>query len=188
MKIKKQLRPIILVGAAGSGKSHLADVFEAHGYKANLSLTTRPMRDGESHMRDYNFVSRLKFFWLLLTFRLFEFKRFNGWWYGTLKSEWRNKNVFIFTPAGIASLSKSDRNQAVICYLDIPEEARFYRLNERSDSDKVYRRMDADRRDFEKYQFDYVVRVTDPFFDTKEIMIELLRTAGEDRYILRALK
>ena len=83
------MKKIILVGPAACGKTHLAEEFERHGYKANLSVTTRPMREGEEHMKHYNFMSDEEFNKVMVDGNFWEVKEFNGWRYGTLKkTDW----------------------------------------------------------------------------------------------------
>lgn len=182
------MKKIILVGEAGCGKTYLAETFERHGYKANLSVTTRPMRDGEEHMKHYNFMSWIRFMWNKLLGRFWEVKKFNGWYYGTLKSEWRDKDLFIFTPGGVEGMSDEDIANSVILYINVPEEVRRSRLMERSDADSVERRIDADRRDFEsnrKYKNELVLYSPDGMFNAIWQMKFLLETAGEDQDVIK---
>jgi guanylate kinase len=67
------------------------------------------------------------------------------------------------TPGGIAKLSKSDREESTIVYLNIDEETRKTRLAARRDADDVKRRLDADYADFLDFKdFDYEIK--DPNF------------------------
>ena len=184
------MKKIIIVGKAASGKDYLAKTFRRHGYTTNLSVTTRPMRVGEKHMVDYNYMSLFKFFLNRILFRFWEVKKFNGWYYGTLKKEWKNKDVFIFTPGGIETMPHKDYENSVIVFIDVLENVRRERLMERSDSDQVERRIKADEYDFsryDKYRDKFTIYSTG-HFDAKDAMIELLRYAGEDEQILKSLQ
>jgi len=189
MKIKKELRPIILVGKGGSGKDYLADTFKRHGYGVNVSATTRPMREGETHMDTYNYMSNRRFLWLKFLGKFHETKKFNGWRYGTLKSEWKKKHVFIFTPSGLDSLPVNDWRNSIVVYLDIAPEVRMKRLKNRDDDNHI-RRMAADHKDFTNgvRHRNPDVHITDPEFDAKEVMMWTLRLAGEEEIILGLLQ
>lgn len=184
------MKKIILVGKAASGKTTLAEYFESIGYKANLSVTTRPMREGEIHMVSYNFMSRMKFLLNRLLLRFWEVKKFNGWYYGTLKSEWSSKDIFIFTPSGIESMSKKDIKDSVIIYINTPEILRQERLLQRSDADSVGRRMAADDEDFSinsEYKKHLMLNTGNNDFCVKTTARYLLEEAGEDSDIIRAI-
>lgn len=52
---------IVLVGQTNSGKTTVAKLLEAYGYKRIVTYTTRPKRQGERDGIDYNFVTDEKF-------------------------------------------------------------------------------------------------------------------------------
>ena len=52
---------IVLVGQTNSGKTTVAKLLEAYGYKRIVTYTTRPKRQGERNGIDYNFVTDEKF-------------------------------------------------------------------------------------------------------------------------------
>lgn len=169
-------KKIILVGQAGSGKTHLAELFDKFGFRPHLSCTTRKMRDGEEHMKHYNFMSSIKFLWWKLLGRFWETKKFNGWRYGTLKTEWETADLFIFTPSGCKDISLKERKDCFIVYLSIPEPIRKKRLMQRSDADKVERRLAADKADFMHFD-DYDMIIIDPWFDAKDAFMDILKRA-----------
>ena len=154
---------IILVGKGGAGKDFLRKTFVDRGFKYATSFTTRPPRPGEVHGLDYNFMEKGDFekrinmdFW-------YEYVPFNGWYYGTSKVQWRNDDIFIMTPSGLAHLTEEERKESLIVYLDIPAEVRKKRLSTRSDADKIDRRLKADEEDFKNFT-DYDIRITNPEF------------------------
>jgi len=174
------MKKIILVGEAASGKTTIAEELERMGYRANLSVTTRPIRDGEEHMRSYNFMSKRKFWTNRILGRFWEVKKFNGWYYGTLKTEWIDKDAFVFTPGGVESMSNEDIENSVIWYIDVPEEVRRDRLMKRSDTDSVERRIEADRIDFsvnEKYLSRGYRLVAPGDFDVSYIVEKIIESA-----------
>ena len=153
----------MIVGKAASGKDYLARRLREHGLRYQLSVTTRPKREGEVDGEDYLFVNDTVFERFTINNMFWERKEFNGWKYGTLRQEWDCSEVFILTPSAIKSMLPKDRNRCFIIFLDIPENIRKERLNERSDSDKIERRVLSDHMDFEGFN-DYDFIVTNPNF------------------------
>ena len=88
---------------------------------------------------------------------------FNNWFYGTSIKEFYSSNLFIMTPKGISKLKPEDREESIVVYLNIDEETRKRRLQERRDADDVERRLQADFHDFHEFEdFDYEIK--DPSF------------------------
>jgi len=154
---------IIICGKAGSGKDFFKKKLLNKGFKAEVSYTTRPMRDGEVDGVTYHFISEEEFGRMEEEGKFYEANEFNGWKYGTTKFEFNTKQLFIMTPSGIAQVHKRDREKSVVIYLDIPEEIRRDRLKERSDADSVDRRIEADEKDFKDFT-DYNIHITNPEF------------------------
>jgi len=163
-------KKIILVGKAASGKDYFRSYLISKGYKTSISHTTRPMRKGEVNGLDYHYISKYNFIFKKLTFFFFENKKFNGWYYGTSKAEVKRSEVFILTPSGINSLSDKFLKDCFIIYFDIPKDLRVKRLNKRSDSDTIDRRIKADEIDF-KHFVKYNVKVTNPNFNCEKLML-----------------
>ncbi|MGN0870477.1 MAG: guanylate kinase [Victivallales bacterium] len=80
---------LIVSGPSGSGKSTLAKrMFENFdGIEFSVSCTTRAMRAGEVHGRDYHFISQEQFREHIANGDFVEFATVHGNSYGTLKSE-----------------------------------------------------------------------------------------------------
>lgn len=154
---------IILVGKAGAGKNYLMEKLAERGFKPFVSCTTRPKRTNEIDGKDYNFYNEQDFVKLIKLGRFWEHKSFNGWRYGTLQTEWDDKQVFIFTPSGVADISPEERKKCFIIYLDVPLEIRKERLAKRSDADSVDRRIAADEKDFKDF-INFDIRITNPNF------------------------
>jgi len=94
---------------------------------------------------------------------------FNNWFYGTSNKEFYTSNLFIMTPKGITKLKPEDRKESVIVYLNIDEENRKKRLEERRDADDVKRRLEADFQDFHDFtDFDFEIK-NPSFTDIGEI-------------------
>lgn len=86
----------LVSGPSGSGKTtlcrRLAEQGEAH---YSTSCTTRPPREGETHGKDYYFLSEEKFQAKVAEGKFLEHAEVHGNYYGTLKSE-----IFRFIEAG----------------------------------------------------------------------------------------
>ena len=167
--MKNLNKRIILVSAAAGGKDFLRDAFIAKGYTPDISVTTRPMRDGEEDGKTYHYTNEYIFLELESFGAFYESVCFNNWRYATVKKSWDKSDIFIMTPSGIAHISEEDRKSCYIIFLDIPEEVRAERLLDRSDSDTMERRIVADREDFKDFK-DYDMYVSDPLFDTDTLI------------------
>lgn len=154
---------IIICGKAASGKDFMKEKFIGRGFKAEVSYTTRPMRDGEEDGKTYHYITDEEFDKMIKNDKFLQWKSFVSWRYGTHKFEWSTKNLFIQTPEGIESLSSEDRSKAFVIYINIPEDIRERRLRERKDSDDVERRLNADREQFDNFT-DYDMMIDSPHF------------------------
>lgn len=137
---------IIIVGPGGSGKDFLRKKMEEKGFMYGILFTSRPKRKEEVEGLDYFF--RDEEFFKLNSDIFLDIQIFNGWYYGISKGEFYKKNLFVFTPSGIKSLTNDLRKSSFIIYLNPPEEFRIKRLKERNDADSFKRRLDADKKDF----------------------------------------
>ena len=160
---------VIIVGKGGSGKDHLRKSLSEMGYKYCVSHTSRPSREGEEDGVDYFFVSIGEVSDPdFLEKNFYEWVTFNGWFYGTSVSEFKQSDLLIMTPSGVEKLRHEDRKDSHIIYLDIPEEIRRQRLLSRRDADDVERRLEADQADFLNFD-DYDEQITDPFFNLQNL-------------------
>lgn len=160
----EQHKRIILVGKAASGKDNLRKRFESKGFKYAVSYTTRPPRQGEINNQDYIFITDELAQKMINEGNFYEYVEFNGWIYGTTKSQFWSDDLFIMTPKGISHITPEDRKKCFIIYLDIDIQVRYYRLLQRDmPGDSVQRRIDADELDFTSFT-DYDLRVTNPDF------------------------
>lgn len=172
MKSKKR---IILVGGGASGKDYFSDALVKEGYMPDISMTTRPIRDGEVEDKTYHYVNDKTFNSHIELDKFYENVEFNGWKYGTLNKYWGMADVFIMTPSGVKSIKLQDRDECVVVFLDIAETTRRKRMSKRSDADSTERRIKADKRDFMGF-IDYDYRINQPEFDVKS-WIEILKVA-----------
>lgn len=160
---------IILVGQATAGKDHIRKLLESNNYEYAISYTTRPPRKGEINGKDYFFLTKEDFQDMIALDHFYEHVVFNNWYYGTTKEQfYGGSDIFIMTPAGLAHLSKEDRNESLVIFLDIAENIRYKRLLERGDIDNVERRINADQIDFKDFK-DFDIRISDPDFNKESL-------------------
>jgi guanylate kinase len=149
------MKRIIISGKGGSGKDYLRKIMEDLGFTYCKSYTTRPIREGEENGKDYFFIEEKD---IPAKKDLYESVYFNGWFYGTPKTEFKKSNLFIMTPKGISFLKKEDRKNSIVIYIEANEETRKNRLLERRDADDVERRIKADEKDFNDFNdFDLII-------------------------------
>lgn len=154
---------IILVGPGASGKDFLKRKLELKGFKTSISYTTRPPRPGEENGKDYFFVTEEKFVDMIGRGQFREWNKFaDKWYYGTTLSQFEDADLFVMTPSGIAALKPEERKSSWVIYLNIPEEVRRERLNNRKDADNADRRIQTDRIDFQDFiDYDTMVKNSD---------------------------
>jgi len=166
---------VIVVGKGGSGKDHLRKILVEKGFRYCVSHTTRPIREGEENGKDYWFIQSSKL--PSMADKFYEAVYFNNWFYGTSLEEFYSSNLFIMTPKGISKLKPEDRLESLVVYLNIDEETRRKRLEERRDSDDVKRRLEADFHDFLEFT-DFDTEINNPNFDELEIKNALVSVQG----------
>ena len=176
-KLKKE--KCIIIGPSGSGKNFLMDGFIELGLKPCVKITTRPKRLGEIEAKDYFFVDKEDFLNKLnnneiLVYQNFSVKPLESesqvWYYGLTKDSFELSDVVILTPKEYnIILSKYQRDNFFVVYLDIDLEIRKKRLISRNDSnDSINRRLESDDLDF-NLLYDYDLRITDPEFSASDI-------------------
>lgn len=201
------MNKVVLVGQGGSGKDYLAEYLSKNGFTKNIAYTTRPQRaneiDGvnyffinsgefeqkiqENYWHEYNtfLISKRKFGFLnpIITYFIPE-KR---WYYGSSRKQFNECDLFIKEVNGVSSLSKNERKQCLVVYVNIDEDIRRKRLSSRQDADNTERRLAADKSDFENFE-DFDIMITNPFFDCetikKIILSEMERCYDDEGYFI----
>lgn len=156
-----------IIGEAGSGKDTVMNkvVYEAGPaptsiFHVPISCTTRPPRDYEKNGKDYLFLTNEDFAEYVLENKFLEVSEFNGWFYGTLKSQLSEDkiNIAVLNPQGVESMSLHNDIKLKIFYLDVPGKIRLIRQLQREenpDISEIYRRYMADDEDFFDLPFEY---------------------------------
>ena len=146
----------IIVGAGASGKDWLIKKMEEIGYKPMKQYTTREKRENETG-DEYHFVSETVFKEMEKEGRFISVNFYRIGWYGVSYDELVNSDTAILSPANVKdvfTMFPELRERFIIIYLDIPEEVRRQRLNNRyknkvGDDNEV--RLKNDAKDFKDF-------------------------------------
>jgi len=146
----------IIVGAGASGKDWLIKKMEEIGYKPMKQYTTREKRENETG-DEYHFVSETVFKEMEKEGRFISVNFYRIGWYGVSYDELINSDTAILSPANVKdvfTMFPELRDRFTIIYLDIPEEVRRQRLNNRyknkvDDDNEV--RLKNDAKDFKDF-------------------------------------
>lgn len=169
---------VIICGESGSGKDYLLRGLVKLGVRYKPKFTTRPKRELEKDGVEYNFIDNTTFDDMLNSGDIKTYQKFiindNTWYYGVSKDNFEKNQAFIMTPHEIRQLSEEDLKDCFVVYLDIDYNIRKSRLVNRKDiSDKIERRLKADKIDFQGFDI-YDLKVTDPEFES-EWVYDLMR-------------
>lgn len=160
---------VILCGKSASGKDTLSKSLQKCGYIPIVSVTDRPMRQNEKEGVEYYFKTPSEFSKLIKNDKFIEHRSYTTKYnnkkaifrYGTESFELdHNKNyVAIKDPASAAILKEYGGDEAIVIYLDIPDEVRKSRCINRGDFDETEwnRRLERDSIDFSNDKLEGVV-------------------------------
>lgn len=183
----RKLERIFLMGGGASGKDHAKSELIKLGFKADVSYTTRPPREGEIDGEDYHFISETEFLRMIANGEFIQWNMYGEFCYGTSMDSFNESNVFIITPNIIEEIAKhvSESGANVIFYINISEEIRDQRLISRGMSElDAHKRLMLDRKfyndDIESVGCHpcIVATITDPTFNIKEIIESLCKKIG----------
>ena len=152
---------IVLVGESASGESSIErNLVENHGFKKIVSYTTRKPRLAEVNGVDYHFISTELFLELKEQGFFAETAVYNGWYYGTAKSDCTNDKVAVLTPHGLRQMSKIQDIDVISFYINVPRRDRLIKILQRGDNiEEAYRRSLSDVGQFDGIidEVDYVI-------------------------------
>lgn len=158
---------IIIVGPSASGKNILRSRLADRGYTFDVSYTTREIRKDNNEVDgvDYNFISDKEFDRMLSNGELYENVEYNGYKYGTGLHEWNTRDVFIMEPDGIGCITKEDRKDCFIIYLNVDLTVRVDRMRTERKwrEDKIMERVMTDIKKFSNFA-DYDITIANPDF------------------------
>ncbi|PED64036.1 guanylate kinase/L-type calcium channel region [Priestia megaterium] len=151
-----------LVGKTCSGKDTALKYLLKLGYKTIITYTSRPIREHEVDGVDYNFLEEKEFKELLNKF--VAVRVFNDWYYGIDPKDIdaEEDQIIIIDPQGYRDLVETFGDHHITAlYLDVPLEIRLLRgLNRKDKVDELFRRLQADEKDFIglEEEVDYVIK------------------------------
>lgn len=160
--------PLVLAAPSGTGKTTIAHALVARfqHFIFSVSATTRPPREGETHGKDYEFVSRQTFQAMIRDGALVEWAEVHGKLYGTPRrniqdAQDRGEHVVLDIDVQGARQIKERIPESVLLFIFPPSaDALWGRLTARGteDLDEVRRRLRAAHRELEQaVHFDYIV-------------------------------
>lgn len=141
-----------LCGKSASGKTTILNELEKLGIPRIVTVTTRPMRQGEQDGITYHYKTddefkRLMDYGFFAETTSYTVATGDTWWYGTPKEVLYGDGAIILNPDGLKALR--DKYKMLVFYLDVPEFELKKRLEKRGDNkDEARRRLARDEEDF----------------------------------------
>ena len=165
---------ILICGESRSGKNAIASSLEDHGFRQLVTTTSRPIRDGEINMIDYNFVTREQFEDLIKSDMLIEYRKYDTlvggvpdtWYYGSTKERLLDHDNYciVLTPEGISHfIEYYGKDSCFVVKINVDAEIRKSRAMLRGSFDETEwnRRLSADAEDFSEDKLGMVDLVVD---------------------------
>ena len=165
---------LILCGKSGSGKDAiLKELCKSMRYAPIISVTSRPIREGETNGVEYEFVSKELFESFIKANKLIEYRSYNTmvggvedtWYYGVLKGRpaYGRDYVVILDLKGAGDfMAYYGKDHCLCVYVDADDQIRTERAKNRGSFDETEwnRRMEADSKDFSEEQIKTVTDIT----------------------------
>ena len=176
----KKAKLIVISGPSGVGKGTIIKkLLKSEKHKLAISMTTRPIREGEKHGVHYYFVTKNEFIENIKNNNFIEYAEvYKGIYYGTLKSEVErtlknNTNVILEIDIEGALNIKKIYKDAILIFIEPPSiEELEKRLRERKteQEDKIIERINKAHYELKmKDKYDYIVINDNVEKATKEI-------------------
>ena len=186
---KKRGSIFIISGPSGSGKTTLYKKLLGSTDKLvkSVSMTTRPIRRGEKHGRDYIFVSPKMFLYKKRGGHLLESEKVFGHHYGTPKGAVREllksgKNILLCIDVKGARNIKRQFPYATTIFIKTPSLAELKkRLGKRGSENKttIMKRLERARLELDQAKrYDYVIvndNVEHAFGELKRVVNQILK-------------
>lgn len=165
---------LILCGKSGSGKDAiLKELCKSMRYAPIISVTSRPIREGETNGVEYEFVSKELFESFIKAKKLIEYRSYktmvggveDTWYYGVLKGRpaWNRDYVVILDLKGAGDfMAYYGKDHCLCVYVDVDDQIRTERAKNRGSFDETEwsRRMESDSKDFSEEQVKTVTDIT----------------------------
>lgn len=141
MKGIKDVRPVIISGPSGAGKTTFVKHLVHHTpfFRLCISHTTRKKRKSEEDGREYFFISKDDFVQKINRDEFFEYQMYNGHYYGTSKDELRQNNKIILLDwerKGVIDAKKKKLDARFVFIWCSKDEVKL-RLRKRLDKEKL---------------------------------------------------
>lgn len=186
MKLNERGLLIVLSGPSGVGKGTVRKALfqmKHHNLSYSVSMTTRPMRDGEKDGVDYYFVTKEVFEERIKNNNFLEYENFFGNYYGTPldkveeKLE-QGKEVFLEIEVQGALKVRNKIKDAVFIFLVPPSrEALYERLRSRGteNDSTISTRLEKAEKEFKlAHKYDYIV-VNDDVHNAADRILAIIR-------------
>jgi guanylate kinase len=174
---------VIISGPSGSGKTTLHKMLLASTkckskLVKSISVTTRPMRDGEKHGRDYLFISLKKFQYKIEAGHFLEWQKVFDNYYGTPKKNVREllragKHVLLCIDVKGAQVVRKLCPEAITIFIKTPSIAVLKkRLEKRADThDSAALRLKIAQQELAQAKY-YDHRITNDHLETAYKQLE----------------
>lgn len=172
---------LILVGHSASGKTEIANQLKRdYNMKKIITYTTRPKRVNEVNDVDYHFVDEETFLKLKEENFFVETTNFNGFYYGSSKSDVKDDCVVILDPVGLEKFKNSNLDNIVAIFLNCDEEIRYKRMISRGDDEN----MAKERIIHDRIKFAYEnLKTVDEIINTSVFSINYLSDLVYRKYL-----
>jgi guanylate kinase len=149
---------IILTGPSASGKTEIAKIlFQKYGIKKVVTHTTRPIRPTEIPNIDYHFVSDDNFNTMREQNGFIETTLYNGYQYGTSRTEVGEQKVLIVDANGLKVFTRLANPRFVTFFIQTSEITRLNRMIIRGqDLDFAKKRLAFDQVNFARASLDNI--------------------------------
>lgn len=189
----------VLSGPSGAGKDAVMDRMRLRGFPIRfvVTCTTRPPRNGESHGRDYFFVSNEEFDRMIAEDDLLEWAMVHGRHYGVPRSQVRDvilsgEHILARLDVQGAAAIRQKVPEAVLIFLAPPSldvlGARLQHRNTETPEERAIRMRNAEEEWKRLPEFDYVVINRDGHLEEAVEKVEAIIEAESCRVRRRQVK
>lgn len=177
---------ILIIGKSAAGKDYISKrVSSELNIPIAVSFTTRGMRDGETNLVEYEFISNEEFKIKESNNEIIEHTSYNvasnmTWYYGLSKNQLEKSDyvIAIVNPDGKRQIEEKYGDSVVSILIESDDKIRLKRSLDREENPNVKeicRRFEQDSKDFENVSCDYIVynnRITNRIIEEVKSIIK----------------